>query len=103
MEKKKKGGDRPRRTDEVFFFSIQEVTHLLDEGNGEGGAALVGGELLLPPLLHGPLVTSSVRLGVVAASSHLSHSLTVLVTPGGTLGFRRNGCRRSRARRSEER
>ena len=48
------------------------VPHLLNEGNGDGGgAAPVAGELVLPPLLHGPLVASSVRLGVVAASGHL--------------------------------
>ena len=56
--------------------------HLLNEGNGDGGAAApVAGELVLPPLLHGPLVASSVRLGAVTASGHLAP----LLSSGGTL------------------
>ena len=59
--------------------------YLLDEWDGDdhGGAALVS-VLLLPALLHGPLVVTSVRLGVVvAASGHLSSaSSCTLYYPG---------------------
>ena len=53
--------------------------YLLDEWDGDdhGGAALVS-VLLLPALLHGPLVVTSVRLGVVvAASGHLDQQLSI--------------------------